>query len=208
MSNGYERAQGQRNLLERLGAKIPGYRGFQDRELRRDVDKLQREHLAAELGRLKALLSSRARDYTDAGQLAALAAFGRLDRQLDGLQQTIRFSDYGASGLFDPVKINEPELERLYAFDLGIEEDVAAVEQAIAAVPAPAGNAGPGAAAAKDDSGTAANAGNVGNVGNVGIAASEGAALDRVRDLVHVLDDKWRQRRQVISQAVQSAQPV
>jgi hypothetical protein len=202
MSNGYERAQGQRNLLERLGAKIPGYRGFQDRELRRDVDKLQREHLAAELGRLKALLSSRARDYTDAGQLAALAAFGRLDRQLDGLQQTIRFSDYGASGLFDPVKINEPELERLYAFDLAIVEDVAAVEQAIAAVPAPAGNAGPGAAAAKDDAGTA------GNAGNAGTAGSEGAALDRVRDLVHVLDDKWRQRRQVISQAVQSAQPV
>jgi hypothetical protein len=204
MSNGYERAQGQRNLLERLGAKIPGYRGFQDRELRRDVDKLQREHLAAELGRLKALLSNRARDYTDAGQLAALAAFGRLDRQLDGLQQTIRFSDYGASGLFDPVKINEPELERLYAFDLGIVEDVAAVEQAIAAVPAPAGNAGPGAAAAKDGAGTA---GNAGNAGGAGAAGSEGAALDRVRDLVHVLDDKWRQRRQVISQAVQSAQP-
>ncbi|HEY6324328.1 MAG TPA: hypothetical protein VJA16_22520 [Thermoanaerobaculia bacterium] len=210
MSNGYERAQGQRNLLERLGAKIPGYRGFQDRELRRDVDKLQREHLAAELGRLKALLSSRARDYTDAGQLAALAAFGRLDRQLDGLQQTIRFSDYGASGLFDPVKINEPELERLYAFDLGIVEDVAAVEQAIAAVPAPAGNAGPGpgAAAAKDDAATAGNSGNAGTAGNAGNAGSEGAALDRVRDLVHVLDDKWRQRRQVISQAVQSAQPV
>jgi len=184
MSNGYERAQGQRNLLERLGAKIPGYRGFQDRELRRDVDKLQREHLAAELGRLKALLSSRARDYTDAGQLAALAGFGRLDRQLDGLQQTIRFSDYGASGLFDPVKINEPELERLYAFDLGIEEDVAAVEQAIAAVPAPA------------------------SPGNAGDAAGPGAALDKVRDLLHGLDDKWRQRRQVIGQAVQSAQPV
>jgi hypothetical protein len=184
MSNGYERAQGQRNLLERLGAKIPGYRGFQDRELRRDVDKLQREHLAAELGRLKALLSSRARDYTDAGQLAALAAFGRLDRQLDGLQQTIRFSDYGASGLFDPVKINEPELERLYAFDLGIEDDVAAVEQAIAAVPAPPAAGNPG-----------------------GLETAAGAALDRVRDLVHVLDDKWRQRRQVISQAVQAAQP-
>src|SRR5580700_9828607 len=172
MSNGYERAQGQRNLLERLGAKIPGYRGFQDRELRRDVDKLQREHLAAELGRLKAQLGNRARDYTDAGQLAALAAFGRLDRQVDGLQQTIRFSDYGASGLFDPVKINEPELERLYAFDLSIVDDLGEVERAIAAVPAPG-------------------------------AGDAGAALDRVRDLVSALDDKWRQRRQVISQAVQ-----
>src|SRR3981081_1046991 len=98
MSNGYEQAQGQRNLLERLGAKIPGYRGFQDRELRRDVDKLQREHLAAELGRLKALRPTRARASPDAVQLGALAPFGRLDRQLDGLQQTIRFSDYGASG--------------------------------------------------------------------------------------------------------------
>jgi hypothetical protein len=179
MTNGYQQAQGQRNLLERLGAKIPGYRGFQDRELRRDVDKLQREHLAAELGRLKALLTTRARDYTDAGQLGALAAFGRLDRQLDGLQQTIRFSDYGASGLFDPVKIMEPELERLYAFDLGIVDDLAAVEQAIAAVPAPSAGE-PGAA---------------------------GAALDAVRDRVSALDDKWRQRRQVISQAVRSAQP-
>jgi len=177
MSNGYEQAQGQRNLLERLGAKIPGYRGFQDRELRRDVDKLQREHLAAELGRLKALLAHRARDYTDAGQLAALAAFGRLDRQLDGLQQTIRFSDYGASGLFDPVKINEPELERLYAFDLGIVDDVAAVEQAVIAVPAPAGAAGAGLE----------------------------PALGRVGELVAALDGKWRQRRQVISQAVQAA---
>jgi hypothetical protein len=182
MSDGYQQAQGQRNLLERLGAKIPGYRGYQDRELRRDVDKLQRERLAAELGRLKGLLANRARDYTDAGQLAALAAFGRLDRQLDGLQQTIRFSDYGASGLFDPVKINEPELERLYAFDLGIVDDLAAVEQAIAAVPAP------GAAGGAD-------------------GGNAGAALDRVRDLVQALDAKWRQRRQVISQAVQSAQP-
>ncbi len=176
MTDGYEQAQGQRNLLERLGAKIPGYRGYQDRELRRDVDKLQREHLASELGRLKGMLANRARDYTDAGQLAALTPFGRLDRQLDGLQQTVRFSDYGASGLFDPVKINEPELQRLYAFDLAVLDDVAAVEQAIAAVP------GPG-------------------------ASDPGAALDRVRDLVQALDDKWRQRRQVISQAVQATQP-
>jgi hypothetical protein len=184
MSNGYEQAQGQRNLLERLGAKIPGYRGFQDRELRRDVDKLQREHLAAEVGRLKGQLANRARDYTDAGQLGPLAAFGRIDRQLDGLQQTIRFSDYGASGLFDPVKIGEPQLEQLYAFDLGIVDDLAALEQALAAVPAPGG----GAATPTPE-------------------PPEIMALDKVRDLVRALDDKWRQRRQVISQAVGSAPP-
>src|SRR6185295_19044016 len=137
MSNGYEEAKAQRNILERLGEKIPGYRGFQDRELRRDVDRLLREHLATELGRLKALLRDRARAFTDAGKIGALNGFDRLDRQIDGLSQAVRFSDYGATGLFDPVKIGEAELQRLYQFDLSVVDELAQLEAGIAAVPAP-----------------------------------------------------------------------
>lgn len=140
MSNGYEEAKAQRNVLEKLGEKIPGYRGFQDRELRRDVDRLQREHLASELGRLKSALRDHARGYTDAGKIGTLSGFDRLDRQLDGLSQAIRFSDYGASGLFDPVKIGEAELQRLYEFDLSVLEDLAQLAVAIAAMPAPGGD--------------------------------------------------------------------
>lgn len=139
MTNGFEEAKAQRNVLERLGAKIPGFRGFQDRELRRDVDKMQREHLAAELGRIKAQLREKARAYTDAAKLGALNGFDRLDRQLDGLSQAIRFSDYGATGFFDPVKIGEDELQRLYDFDLSVLDDLTLLEDAAAAVPAPGG---------------------------------------------------------------------
>lgn len=137
MSNGYEEAKAQRNLLERIGAKIPGFRGFQDRELRRDVDKLQREHLSSELARLKDVLRDRARDFTDAGRIASLGGFDRIDRQLDGLSQSIRFSDYGATGFFDPVKIKDPELERLYQFDLSVLDDLAHIEAEIGNVPPP-----------------------------------------------------------------------
>jgi len=140
MSNGYEEARGQRNVLERLGDKIPGFRGFQDRELRRDVDKMQREHLSTELGRLKAALRDKARSYTDAGKIGALSAFDRLDRQIDGLSQAVRFSDYGASGLFDAVKIGDAELQRLYEFDLSVLQDVEEIEGLIAGVPAPGGD--------------------------------------------------------------------
>lgn len=139
MTNGYEEARGQRNVLERLGDKIPGFKGFQDRELRRDVDRMQREHLASELGRLKAALRDKARSYTDAGKIGALSGFDRLDRQLDGLSQAVRFSDYGASGLFDPVKIGDAELQRLYEFDLSVLQDVEDLEGQIAAVPEPGG---------------------------------------------------------------------
>lgn len=139
MANGFESAQGQRNWLERLGEKIPGFRGYQDRELRRDVDRMQREHLSRELGILKASVRTRARDYTDAGQIGVLHLFDRLDRKLDGLSQSIRFSDYGASGLFDVVKIGEDELAELYEFDLSFLDDVASLKNEIGSLPAPGG---------------------------------------------------------------------
>ncbi|HEY0781827.1 MAG TPA: hypothetical protein VGE98_05170 [Thermoanaerobaculia bacterium] len=137
MTNAYDEARSQRNLLERLVDKIPGFRGFQDRELRRDVDKQQREHVAAEIGRLKTALRDKTRAYTDAGHIGWLNGFDRLDRQLDGLAQSIRFSDYGNTGFFDPVKIGEPQLARLYEFDLSLLDDVATLERQVAAVPAP-----------------------------------------------------------------------
>lgn len=140
-NGGYEEAKAQRNVLERLGDKIPGFRGFQDRELRRDVDKLQREHISGEIGRVKTALRDKARAYTDAGQIALLGPFDRLDRQLDGLSQSVRFADYGASGLFDAVKIGEAELQRLYEFDLSLLEDLAALKTAAAGIPSPGSDA-------------------------------------------------------------------
>jgi len=139
-NGGFEQAKTQRNALEKLGDMIPGFRGFQNRELRRDVDKLQREHLAGELARLKAAVRDKARGYTDAGQIGALNGFDRLDRQLDGLAQAVRFADYGASGIFDAVKVGEPELQRLYEFDLSLLEDLAGIDADVAAVPAPGGD--------------------------------------------------------------------
>ena len=137
MNQGFEEAKERRNWLERLGDKIPGFRGYQDRELRREVDKMQREHLAAEMRRLRAVVRDGALAYTDAGKIGVLDQFDRLDRRLDGLSQAVRFADYGASGLFDVVKVYEAELERLYQFDLSVIDDLESVEAGIAALPSP-----------------------------------------------------------------------
>ncbi len=137
MNGGFEEAKARRSWLERLGEKIPGFRGYQDRELRRDVDKLQREHLSAEIGRLKVAERGKARAYTDAGKIGVLHLFDRLDRRLDGLSQAVRYADYGQSGLFDPVKIYDEELEKLYQFDLSVLDDLAGLAGDVAAIPVP-----------------------------------------------------------------------
>ena len=137
MTTGFEEAQERRNWLERLMDKIPGFRGFQDRELRREVDKLQREHLAKELAQIKKAVRGKAQAYTDAGQIGVLYLFGRMDGRLDGLSQAIRFADYGQSGFFDVVKINEPELEAIYQFDLSLVDDIGRLAGDIAAIPLP-----------------------------------------------------------------------
>jgi hypothetical protein len=178
MTDGFNAAKAQRNALERLGAKIPGYRGFQDRELRRDVDKLQREHLSGELARQKGALRERARAYTEGGNLAALGGFDRLDRELDGLSQAIRFSDYGATGLFDAVKIGDAELAELYQFDLSVLADLGEIDTGIGALPAPGTPEG----------------------------AQIAPALDALRGRMRALADKWKGRAQVIGNVVQTGQ--
>jgi hypothetical protein len=147
MSNGFDEAKARRNWLERLTAKIPGFAGFQDRELRRDVDKMQREYLAGQLAAIKRTVREKARVATDAGSLGPLAQLDRLERRLDGLAQSIRFADYGASGFFDVVKFHDQELEKLYQFDLSFVEELAALASEVAALPGP--GAGDGAAAAE-----------------------------------------------------------
>ncbi len=137
MTQGFDDARRQRNWLERLGEKIPGFRGFQDRELRREVDKLQREYLAGSLLELKRDVRLKAQAYTDAAQIGSLHLFDRLDRRLDGLSQSIRFSDYGATGFFDVEKIGEEELAKIYEFDLSVLEDLRSLNDALSAIPDP-----------------------------------------------------------------------
>ncbi|MDX1503597.1 MAG: hypothetical protein R3325_14660 [Thermoanaerobaculia bacterium] len=137
--NGFEEAKARRNWLERLGEKIPGLRGFRDRELRRDVDRKLREQISKEIGELKVRARRAAQAYTDAGKIGELARFDRLDRRLDGLSQAVRFADYGYTGFFDVEKIGEPELERLYAFDLAMLDELESLSDQIAAVPPPGG---------------------------------------------------------------------
>ena len=114
--------------LERLGEKIPGYGGYAERERRRDLDKLHREHLADRLRATKQPLNEVMRELTSAGRLMEVGPVDRVLKKLDQIENRVRFASYGYSGFFDAAKIEEPQLEALYGFDLALVQKVEALE--------------------------------------------------------------------------------
>lgn len=67
-----------RNWIERLTAKIPGYGGYVEKETRRDTDKLHREHLANELRRMKPAVTNAMGELTDNGRIMEVGALDRI----------------------------------------------------------------------------------------------------------------------------------
>ncbi|MDT7688053.1 MAG: hypothetical protein QOE46_812 [Acidobacteriota bacterium] len=114
----------QRNWLERLGDKIPGYGGYVSKERRRDADKLHREHLAERLRAAKQPLNEVMRELSSSGRLFEVGPVDRVLKKLDQIENRVRFASYGYAGFFDAVKIEEPQLDAIYRFDLSLVEKV------------------------------------------------------------------------------------
>src|SRR5215216_134651 len=131
----------QRNWLERLGDKIPGYSGYVDRERRRDIDKLHREHLADRLRQLKAPLTEVMKELSSGGRLFEVGPVDSAIKKLDHLENRVRYASYGYSGFFDVVKIEQAQLDSIYRFDLALVEHVDKLEAKIDDLRAKAGTA-------------------------------------------------------------------
>ena len=96
-----------RNALESLLRHIPGFRGYLEKEYRRDSDALQRTWLSDRLQQAKRSLDTVSSQLADAGRLDLLTQYDRLRAKLDKLIARIRGAWQGYSGIFDLVRIDE-----------------------------------------------------------------------------------------------------
>jgi hypothetical protein len=114
--------------VERWLARIPGVRTYRDREHRRETDKRLRENIAARLLEARSGLTRTNLEMSKKGQLGPLAELDRLSSHMQQMADTIRYASYGYSGIFDVEKVREEELDRLYAFDLSLMDDLAGIQ--------------------------------------------------------------------------------
>jgi hypothetical protein len=111
-------------FLENLAYLVPGYRGYKERELRREEDSRLRGRVLAKLQLIRGLVEERILKLTEQSTDAAVEAFARRLRRVEGIADAVRYAPYGFSGFFDAVRIREETLEKLLETDLLLFQDL------------------------------------------------------------------------------------
>jgi len=105
------------DLFKKLGSKIPGFGGYVERQNRRAADKLLRETVARRYEELYTRASALQSDMVSKGMMSEVGDMEKAVIKIRTFIDKISMAAYGASGLFDAVKINEKELAQLYQYD-------------------------------------------------------------------------------------------
>jgi hypothetical protein len=137
-----------RGAIEEFLRRIPGFKGYLEKQYRRESDALQRQWLADHLVHTKQSLDGVTRALVDAGQVDVLPQFDRARGRLDKLIGRIRGAVRGYSGWCDLVKIDEAVLDRVYKHDLKLAEQVESLADLVETWPKKPAEAVAGLAAA------------------------------------------------------------
>ena len=113
----YAVAKDQMRLSERIAAAIPGFRGYKEKELRRESDKLLRNHLYLKLSNAKSDLKTIFQKLSDRRYFDVLTDMDRLVAKMDRVVEKVNHASYGYSGFYDVVKVKEESLDRMMDFD-------------------------------------------------------------------------------------------
>ncbi len=123
------KVRGEQNILERIMGYIPGYRGYKEKELRRESDRLVRMDA---VNRLKAAKNSIRRTFANPATIQRLSSedsyrFDAFTSRLDRVTQRIDRAVAGYAGMFDAIKVKEDKLDTVIQRDLSLIEKADAI---------------------------------------------------------------------------------
>lgn len=116
-----------RTLIERIEMYIPFYRGYKQKNLRRDEDRAIRDVVAKVLTAVKNDLANAAR--ATLGDVDAMRDMERIRSKVDRYCTDVKKAVAGYSGIHASVKILESELDKVIEWDAQLIDDVELLKQ-------------------------------------------------------------------------------
>ena len=117
MEEFFQKVTSQQDPFKRLGSLIPGFKGYIERQNRREADKLLRDTVARRFDEQWQRTSQIQVEMVNSGMIQYVDDIERAALKLRTFIDKISTAPRGYSGLFDAVKINEKELEAIYQYD-------------------------------------------------------------------------------------------
>ena len=111
-------------LSERILAELPGFRGYKEKELRRESDKIIRNHLYQRLTEARKDLKEIFQKLSDNRLQEILTDMDRFVMRFDRVSEKINHASFGYSGFYNVMKIEEEKLDKMIEFDNGLMDDV------------------------------------------------------------------------------------
>lgn len=117
MPDFYQKITEEQGSLEDLVRKLPGFKGYFNKNDRRAADRLLREQIARKFEEQQTRFVRLQRELVEAGGLKYMERVQRIDTKLQTFIDRVKTASLGYGGLFDAIKVQEDDLQRLYAFD-------------------------------------------------------------------------------------------
>jgi hypothetical protein len=130
----YSDVKSQMRLSERIAAAIPGFHGYKEKEIRRESDRLIRNHLNLKLTAAKSDLKTISQKVADRRYFDVMTDLDRLNAKMDRVAEKVNHASYGYTGLFDAVKVKEEALDRMIQFDSNLIDEITAVSSEVTAL--------------------------------------------------------------------------
>lgn len=127
----YSDVKGQMRLSERIAAFVPGFHGYKEKEIRRESDRLIRNHLYLKLSTAKTDLRDISQKLSDRRYFDVLTDMDRLLAKMDRVVEKVNHASYGYTGFFDAVKVKEENLDNMTNFDNKLIDGVTALQTEI-----------------------------------------------------------------------------
>lgn len=131
MSDLFNQITDDQDIIRKLFSKIPGFKGYVERENRRAADKILREAIADRYEELWKRISSLQTDLISTGGLEFIDDIERAAIKIRQFIDRVRHASYGYSPFFNATKVNEEELANVYEFDLALLEGFDVVSRAV-----------------------------------------------------------------------------
>ena len=106
-----------KNILDKIGALIPGYLGYSNRADKRKSEKKIRDQNALLLEKSEKNIIEFQKILISNNDLTVLKEWEVLRKHLNTLTSLVKYANYGESSFFSENQIKEEELDKILQFD-------------------------------------------------------------------------------------------